>query len=332
MTLEQKIFNNIGKINGDQERGQPFHIAFGVNSKYLPPMAVTIASIAENNLSINIIFHVFIPSIAEEDVNHLEMIQSKYNKRIIVHVIGEDFYNKFSSLTFKGHFDPSMYLRLFIPHSLAGFTDRVLYLDADIICINNFSEINALDISEYVAAVIGDLDDAQKKQAEKFKMKYNKYFNSGVMFINIPEWINKMVTERALEFVFSYDGILDFHDQDALNVVLEGEVLYIESKWNVLYNIAKLRKNGFLNLPFPVDGIFMHFIGGLKPWHKIASDIAKRHYIKYHSRSPWAKNKLLMPSSRDARLYSKLLFNKGKLLKSFLWFKMYLWIKFKNNF
>ena len=63
---------------------------------------------------------------------------------------------------------------------------KVLYLDSDIIINASIKEMFDIDISDYYLAAIGG---ARFNRHEELKMRSDaKYFNSGIMLINMKKW------------------------------------------------------------------------------------------------------------------------------------------------
>lgn len=58
-----------------------------------------------------------------------------------------------------------MYFRLFAFQLLGLTLDRLLYLDADVVCKGDISQLLHLDLNGAVAAVVKDIDPMQEKAA-----------------------------------------------------------------------------------------------------------------------------------------------------------------------
>ena len=59
------------------------------------------------------------------------------------------------------------------------------------------------------------------------------YFNSGVLVIDLDRWRRDQIRKRLFDYVASSGSKLLFHDQDALNVVLQNDVRILDRRWNV---------------------------------------------------------------------------------------------------
>jgi len=115
--------------------------------------------------------------------------------------------------------------------------DKILYLDGDILVQKDLSMLYQIDISNVYAAVVKDYKPMtyNPPQVKKLGINHSCYFNSGVMLLNLK----KMREENLSEKLFDYrvNGINYFMDQDALNVVFEEKVIYLEFYYNVMSSV-----------------------------------------------------------------------------------------------
>ena len=177
------------------------------------------------------------------------------------------------------HVSSATYYRLFIDHYLPNTLQDILYLDSDIICvksfekeyINEFKKLtkNNLTIS---ARVIGD-GVKNKDLLDRLGMKSNKYFNAGVLFINLDNWRKNKVESSLQKLLFSKK--FEYHDQDILNLFFDGRGQELSSKLNYLLKANESPDNQNIVDSFvEKEAILLHYIGASKPWDK------KNHYSK----------------------------------------------------
>lgn len=90
---------------------------------------------------------------------------------------------------------------------------------------------------------------------------------------------------------------LSHHDQDIHNEMLDGKCLYIEKKYNYLYNLD--RQSLFKKQPVNEDyhnQVIIHFAGHAKPWHSWVQDWpVVKEYAAIQSTSPWSDVPLVPP-------------------------------------
>lgn len=315
------------------------HIAFGVDENYLHPMGVTITSIIEHNPELNLIFHVFISEISPASREQVERLEGLFGKPVHLHLIEEliDIKDPGSNKS-QAYISKASYIRLLIPEALKDTTGRVLYLDADILCVGNISELLSLDIGDTIAGVIRD--SAFKSMLSRLgegDLVLGNYFNSGVLYINIPLWLAHKVSERALEKIADPALSLVYLDQDALNLVLDGSVHFMGKKWNHQYGLTGRLKKGKAEMDVPAETKFIHFIGPMKPWRSWNPHQSKDLFLKYQALSPWAGARLddgFTP--REFYVYSRfmyrLMFQQRRWLHGFFWYGRFLYKKYLADY
>src|SRR5690606_10522116 len=87
------------------------------------------------------------------------------------------------------HYTKEMYYRLLAFKLLPGTLDRILYLDPDILIINEIKSLYDTDLTGYLyAAAYHDI--AKIKELNKIRLKayeMEAYYNSGVLLMNLEE-------------------------------------------------------------------------------------------------------------------------------------------------
>ena len=109
--------------------------------------------------------------------------------------------------------------------------DRLLYIDGDIILYPSFVKIFDFDIADKYAAVVQDMFATIYGFAGK--LGHPKYFNSGMMYLNLKRMRDAHITEKLIEYKRN-DTDKSFMDQNALNAIIGNESLYISPAYNLL--------------------------------------------------------------------------------------------------
>lgn len=301
------------------------HIAFGVDSSYFRGMGVAIASVIKNNPQMRFVFHVFAFSVSDDSRRRIALLEQQYAIRIHIHVLSPHALDEFRNFPCFAHHSLGTFIRLLIPDLLQGITKRVLYLDADLLCLGNMQELLAIDIDNCVAAAVHDqLDTTARTQIAALKLPVAEYFNAGVMYINVDNWIANNTQVQALTALSTQE--LLFADQDALNIALNGRIRFIDDKWNYRYHLVDFLSKGHSRLDVTAPVVFMHFTGPVKPWHDWCLHEAKSIFIGYQNLSSWADMPLDQPrSARELKLFSKFLVKQGRTLEGSAWHVKYLW-------
>lgn len=318
--------NSVHQTSTTSVTNNPFHIAFCVDDHYCRSMGATIASIIDNNPDIAFTFHVFAFSISDDNRKRFKQLEGMYGVNTHLHIIDPAVFQPFAHISQFSYYSPTIFTRLLIPSTLHGITDKVLYLDADILCVGSMAELIEMDFGSHAAIVVPDADETTRRRCAALQLSSQKYFNSGVMYMNIATWMSKEITEKTILAILENGKDYRFPDQDALNVVLEGQVQFIDRKWNFLYDlIHDLEKNN-RQMRAIGDVAFIHFAGAVKPWNNWCLHASRDLFVKYHTLSPWADLPLdeAPRNYKEMRMFSRFLMKRGQLFDSFKWYMKYL--------
>ncbi|PUA20274.1 glycosyltransferase family 8 protein [Glaciimonas sp. PCH181] len=320
------MLTSLNKPSEAPEQSHPFHIAFCVDDHYCRSMGATITSIIDNNPGIAFTFHVFAFSISDDNRQRFSQISSKYNVATHIHIIDPAIFQPFAHISQFSYYSPTIFTRLLIPSTLRGITDKVLYLDADILCVGSLAELLPMDFGDSAAIVVPDADETTRRRCAALKLSSQRYFNSGVMYMNVEEWESQEITEKTIHAILQNGKDYRFPDQDALNVVLEGKIQYIDRKWNFLYDLIHDLEKDNRQMRNIGEVVFIHFAGAVKPWNNWCLHGSRDLFAKYHAMSPWADMALdAAPRNyKEMRMFSRFLMKRGKVLDSFKWYMKYL--------
>jgi UDP-glucose:(glucosyl)LPS alpha-1,3-glucosyltransferase len=305
-------------------RRNQVHIAFGVDAHYYRGMGVTITSVIENNPAVDFVFHVFAFSITADDKERLQQLEKLHDIVIQLHLLDVDVLREFKQFPCFEHHSLGTFIRLLIPSRLKDITRKVLYLDADLLCFGDLSELLALDLGDCVAAAVGDEQDTTvKTQIPALGLKNGHYFNAGVMLIDVQNWVAADAQDQALKELTTRN--LRFADQDALNIALDGRIKYIDVKWNYRYHLVDYLCRGQNQLKVPHPFVLMHFTGPVKPWHSWCLHDIREQFVNIQSRSPWAEIPLDDPrTARELKLFSRFLLRQNRTAEGIYWHCRYL--------
>ncbi|MEB0010617.1 glycosyltransferase [Glaciimonas sp. Cout2] len=306
------------------------HIAFGVDANYFRGMGVNIVSIIKNNPNLIFVFHVFAFSITKDIECRLKKLENNYNVLINVNILNKQILSNFSKFPCFSQHSLGTFIRILIPNLLHGVVDKVLYLDADILCMGNIEELMSIDLKNTIAAVVTDeIKTTVTTQISILKLPHSEYFNAGVMYINIDNWVKHDSQNKSLNVLTTRS--LRFADQDALNVVLNGHTTYIDKKWNFRYHLIDFLSSGEKIFNMQEKVLFMHFTGPVKPWHSWCLHEAKLNFLEYQKLSSWSDMPLDKPhTARELKLFSRFLIKQGRVIEGIYWHIVYWWTKFIN--
>ena len=244
------------------------NIAICTDDNYVMPCMVTIASILSHNENC----HVFVLTehLSESNKGKFKALGKFYHQNIEVQVVSSALV---SGLTESNRFPKSIYFRFLLPEILQD-ADRVLYLDCDILVRENISDFYNTDLEGYACAAIEDQRGDDITIHNRIFM-FSKYFNSGVLLMNLDYWRKNNVAGQLIDYLRQYPERCWFPDQDALNAVLEGKVKFMDYRYNMQGEMLshrcylKLSAQKWNALDAAVNHpSIIHFTDINKPWYK----------------------------------------------------------------
>lgn len=178
------------------------------------------------------------------------------------------------------------YGRLFIAECLPKLP-RCIYLDTDLIVNADVKILYETDLMGHVAGCVRDIYVRDKKRMvnslERIRVKLglndpNMYFNAGVMLIDLEAWRQHQIGPKCVNVGIEMYDALDYQDQDILNVVLQGQWIELDVKWNTPPSEASVEVN---------DEI-LHLVGKVKPWHADCKSKFKDRFFEILDRTAFA--------------------------------------------
>lgn len=137
--------------------------------------------------------------------------------------------------------------------------DKILYMDSDVIAMQNVHELYLTDISNYYIAAVEDKCSSIMKVRVGLSAEQT-FFNSGVQLMNL-----KMIREDNLEPVI-FEKLRKstyYTDQDVINDVCRNKILSLPLKYNIVPNGQYSGREEERDEAFR-HPVLLHF--GCKPW------------------------------------------------------------------
>lgn len=312
--LKKEILGNNKLI----ENTTSLHVAFGIDANFTIGTGVLIYSILQHNNN-NMVFHIFTDSIYPEDVSRLKKLTSTtHNIAIIIYYVNPI---NFSQLSTSFIWSQATYYRFLINTSLNNITDKILYLDSDILCINSFKNLFQLDFKKNILMAVSDFPEMLSYAKKYLTLNSKFYFNAGVLLINLNNWSYNNISNKAIEL--SLKNNFKYYDQDVLNLLLANKTLLLEKKYNTIYHLADM------NTPISNDTIFLHYSGSVKPWQSWGQyHFLTPLWLKYKNNSPWKDVPILQPKTyKQAKFMARMSYRNKKYNKALHWYIKYIFWK-----
>ncbi|PSU32580.1 glycosyltransferase family 8 protein [Photobacterium phosphoreum] len=160
------------------------------------------------------------------------------------------------------HWSKAMYYRLSVGDAIPISAPRVIYLDCDVLVTKSLHYLFEMDLEGKLLGAVENPDSS--RLCELGIKKSKKYFNSGVLLIDMLAWRKNKLKNRALEICYDYREKLISPDQDILNILYDGKVKFLSFNWNM--QVSMFRNKKYWHALENFDGI-IHFTTNVKPWH-----------------------------------------------------------------
>ncbi|MGG4664965.1 glycosyltransferase [Providencia vermicola] len=326
--IKETIF--IGTVDEGVSNG--VNVAYGIDTNFLYGCGVSIVSILIQNPGEVFNFHVFIDdSMSNDNIGRFREICSTYNTNITLYYIDAKNLDKLPTTKNWSH---AIYFRFIIAEYFKDKIKYLLYLDADVICHNKISELVSLKLDEQVAAVVAERDEnwwINRASALDAPAISAGYFNSGVMYINLLNWQKQKITEKSVYLLMdeAIAAKLSYPDQDVLNILLAGSVIYLQNIFNTQFSLNYELKEKF-DYPVNKNTVFIHYVGPTKPWHEWACYPSAEPFNQARLVSPWNQVPLMAPSNSNYLRYcAKHQINQKKYIQGFTTYIQYFISKIK---
>ena len=222
------------------------------------------------------------------------------------------------------HITKTSYYKFFIADILKN-TDKVLYLDGDIIVNKDLNKLFETDIDDYLLAAVEDVGyNFWSKTNELLKLKF-KCINSGVMLINCKKWREENLSEKLILTAKDNDKYGLGQDQPVFNLVCKDKIKFLDFKYNVQDTFMRkgqeiIDRQDYKQAVSEQDFYtIMHWTYVRKPWADLEASEADW-WWKYYLKSPFSslKDKLyyLAYTKFDKEFAQKHFCNQQKTIKS----------------
>ena len=251
------------------------HIALAIDEKYVIHCLTTMASILSNTSS-SVHFHILAQNLSDKSKKRLKLLNFDY---------AVSFYDiskiDLSYLPLnREHISVATYYRLLLSYFVK--VNKLIYLDCDIIVLDDIANLWNIDCSNVALCAIKDEADFYHSN----RLNLQKYFNAGILLINMKKYRKKTLED----FVFimnKYNKKIECQDQDILNIAFKDNVKFIDLRWNtnaVLYyndifsDSTITLKESYIAKDSPA---ILHYTGPSKPWQFTNNHPRKLEYLRY---------------------------------------------------
>ena len=255
-------------------------VFFSSDDNYLPFLAVSMRSLIDNlspgtRCDIHILNSGLNPSRAR-------LLLEMATDTVRVHLV--DVSRQIAPLTeqlnLRDYYTASIYFRLFIP-SLFPQYHKAIYLDADIADNGDLSRLYRIPLGSRLLGAVPDGIIASHRDFREYAelglgIPYRRYFNSGVLLMNLDQFRMQQIERKFVCLLNTYHFDTVCPDQDYLNVLCRGQVLYLDQGWNKMS----------IDECYPGTPDLVHYNMFYKPW-QYRSICYQEYFWKYAAATPF---------------------------------------------
>jgi lipopolysaccharide biosynthesis glycosyltransferase len=264
------------------------NIVFATDRNYIQHLCAALLSLLFNNRELAFTVYIISSGMTTKDLRRIDEIIKGYDCEIRHLTVSDDLFVKLA--TEHPMYPKGIYYRLLIPSLIDE--KKLLYLDSDIIINGSIKELYDTDLGDYY---VGAIEDPGFNRHDMLRMdKDSRYFNSGMMLINLAKWQESGLQKKVIDFIEHNPDAIWFPDQCGLNSVINGQWKKVPLKFNQQSSIFS---EGF-DEKFDCFGreelqeartkpIIIHYTSGSKPWHYRNRHPYKSFYWKYLKMTPY---------------------------------------------
>lgn len=239
-------------------------IFFTIDNSYAPYISVAIQSIIENaSKDYNYKIIVLYQELSEENIQKISSLQREgFEIKFVYMKDGlESITDRVENRLRCDYFTLTIYFRLFIPDMFPEY-DKGIYIDSDIVVPGDISELYNHELGNNLIGAcsdksVVDVPELAKYMEEAVGVNKYEYINSGVLLMNLKEMREKEFSKRFLTLLNKYHFDCIAPDQDYLNAMCNGKILYLDDNWDAMPTEGKK------TLPNPK---LIHYNLFQKPW------------------------------------------------------------------
>jgi lipopolysaccharide biosynthesis glycosyltransferase len=290
-------------------------VVCAADNGFVMPLAVAVRSVVTNlDPRRKLTLFVLDGGISGENRRRLE--QSWEMDRLVVHWIRPDL-EALRDLSVSDQVTIAAYFRILIGKMLPNDVRKVIYLDCDLVVLGDLGLLwdqpmegrHCLAVQDVASPYFDSeqaLPDFPRRApylaAVRPVMNYRelgirgqaKYFNSGILVIDLARWRQENLTDQLLDCLHQNREHVLWWDQYALNVVLAGKWGELDPRWNQLamihtfpsWQTSPLDEATYRRIVR--EPWIVHFASPSKPWHYGNSHPRRDLYFQYLDQTAWA--------------------------------------------
>lgn len=272
-----------------------YHFGFGVDANYVKYAGILMTNLTELHPRQRLCFHFACDGIEADDQKRLAAFARQHrNVKIKLYDLSSqlDLLNPISKAA-PQRLHRAVLLRILLPSVINTKLERLVYMDVDVICCQPLDELFSVDLEGHPAGAVAGPDS--KRNADRLKLKSGRNYCAGLLVFNLPVWRRKQITQRVVSCYQERTEELVLLEQDALNLVLDGDFLTLDKKYNLLIEV-----NNPLMQKYKDQAAVLHCVNEAKQWTAGCLPEIRELYWQYVRISPWPELQTSEPTTVKA--------------------------------
>ncbi|MBU3852028.1 MAG: glycosyltransferase family 8 protein [Candidatus Paralactobacillus gallistercoris] len=184
-------------------------------------------------------------------------------------------------------FTLTIYYRLFIADQFPQY-DKAIYIDSDAVIPGNLADLYHMELGNNLIAAAPDHSIEHVPSMIKYIQDalgikdYHTYLNSGVLLINMKAFRDEKFVDHFLYLLNKYHFDCIAPDQDYLNMICRGRILYLDEKWDAMPKAPEYADEKVANPQI------VHYNLFYKPWH-FDNVMYEKYFWQYADETAFAK-------------------------------------------
>ncbi len=221
-------------------------VFFTVDGSYIPFLAAALTSAIENSSpDRNYKAIILYENVSDESQNRIKSLaKDNFAIEFVPMTEGlETITDRMSNRLRCDYFTLTIYFRLFIPAMFPEY-DKAIYIDSDVVLESDLAELFDTDLKDnFIGACfdhsIEDVPELVRYTVEAVGVPKGEYINSGVLLMNTKKLRDAELDKHFLSLLNTYHFDSVAPDQDYLNAMCCGKILYLDEGWDAMPNDRK---------------------------------------------------------------------------------------------
>ena len=226
-------------------------IVLAADNAYLIPLETVIKSVLYHNTEVD--FYILNSDIAPEWFKLLRRKMEVVNSTIHNVHLNKELFEGYKT---GPHLNYASYFRFFATEVVDS--DRVLYLDSDILVTKDLSYLFEMDLKGYYVGAVDDVYDYEERTSG---------FNSGVLLMDTAKWKEHSIVNSLLELAAEQNQAVHLGDQSILNSYFENNWMPLDKTYNYMVGTDTFRLAQECERLDDNPPAIVHYASHDKPWN-----------------------------------------------------------------